>query len=149
MSSPEAGMRVLVADDHEVARAGLRQLVRDLPDVSEVGEASTGQRTLLALRYEGAWDLLILDLDMPDRSGLDILKHVRAGFPGTRILVVSGYPEGQFALQALRAGAHGYVPKSDSFEQITQAIQFVLSGRLYVSTTLAEQLAREALIYAR
>ena len=98
--------RVLIADDHAVVRAGLRQFLIEDRSIREVGEAATGQQTLDRLRA-GGWDLLILDINMPDRSGLDILKHVRSGFPDTRILVLSGFPERQYALNVLRAGASG------------------------------------------
>ena len=93
--------RVLIADDHAVVRAGLKQFLVEDRAIREVGEAATGQQTLDRIRA-GGWDLLILDINMPDRSGLDILKHVRSGFPDTRILVLSGFPERQYALNVLR-----------------------------------------------
>src|SRR5687767_13550129 len=102
--------RVLIADDHALFRAGLRQfLIQSLPS-AEIGESATGNETLTALQ-RGEWDLLVLDINMPDRSGLDILRHVRSGHAGTRVLVLSGYPERQYALNVLRAGASGYIAK--------------------------------------
>ena len=97
-------VRVLIADDHAVVRAGLRQFLEEDPSIGEIGEASTGREVLEALRA-GRWDLLILDINMPDRSGLDILSHIRAAGFATRVLVMSGLPERQYALNVLRAGA--------------------------------------------
>jgi two-component system, NarL family, invasion response regulator UvrY len=121
--------RVLIADDHAVVRAGLRQLLGADHAVSEIGEAETGQQTLDRLR-DCPWDLLILDIAMPDRSGLDILKHVRAGFPDTRILILSGFPERQYGINVLRAGAHGFLGKESA-------------GRRYLIPTMSELLISE------
>jgi two-component system invasion response regulator UvrY len=131
--------RVLIADDHALFRAGLRQfLVQSLPS-AEIGESSTGNETLTALQ-RAEWDLLVLDINMPDRSGLDILRHVRSGHPGTRVLVLSGYPERQYALNVLRAGASGYIAKDCAPEDLLKAVRMVLQGRRYVSDSLAELL---------
>jgi DNA-binding NarL/FixJ family response regulator len=138
----EAMAKVLVADDHALVRAGLRQLLAESQAIREIGEAATGQQTLDRLR-EGPWDLLILDINMPDRSGLDILKHVRSGFPATRILVLSGYPERQYAVNVLKAGASGYLAKECANEELIKAVCTVLAGRRYVSPTLAEILVSE------
>ncbi len=131
--------KVLIADDHAVFRAGLRQFLGEVPGVSEIGEAVSGNDTLDRLR-ENEWDLLVLDLNMPDRGGIDILRHVRAGHAGTRILVLSGYPERQYAMNVLRAGANGYIAKDSSPEELMKAIRIVLQGRWYVSESLAELL---------
>jgi DNA-binding NarL/FixJ family response regulator len=133
---------VLIADDHAVVRAGLRQFLVDGGGVSDVAEAATGQETLDLLRSK-RFDLLILDINMPGRGGLDILKHVRASFPETRVLVVSGFPERQYAVNVLKAGASGYLSKESAPEELIKAVQLVLSGRRYVSTTLAEQLVTD------
>ena len=131
--------RVLIADDHALFRAGLRQfLVESLPSV-EIGEAASGNETLTLLQRK-AWDLLVLDINMPDRGGLDILRHVKAGHPGTRVLVLSGYPERQYALNVLRAGASGYIAKDAAPEALLKAVRMVLQGRRYVSDSLAELL---------
>lgn len=134
--------RVLIADDHAVVRAGLRQLLGSDHAVSEIGEAETGQQTLDRLR-DGPWDLLILDIAMPDRSGLDILKHVRAGFPDTRILILSGFPERQYGINVLRAGAHGFLGKESAAEELTKAVHSILAGRRYLSSTMSELLISE------
>ncbi len=134
--------RVLIADDHAVVRAGLRQLLGADPAVSEIGEAETGQQTLDQLR-DGPWDLLILDIAMPDRSGLDILKHVRSGFPGTRILILSGFPERQYGINVLRAGAHGFLGKESAAEDLLKAVHTILAGRRYLSPAMSELLISE------
>jgi two-component system invasion response regulator UvrY len=134
--------RVLIADDHAVVRAGLRQLLGADHAVSEIGEAETGQQTLDRLR-DGPWDLLILDIAMPDRSGLDILKHVRAGFPDTRILILSGFPERQYGINVLRAGAHGFLGKESAAEELLKAVHSILAGRRYLSPTMSELLISE------
>lgn len=134
--------RVLIADDHAVVRAGLRQLLGSDHAISEIGEAETGQQTLDRLR-DRPWDLLILDIAMPDRSGLDILKHVRSGFPDTRILILSGFPERQYGINVLRAGAHGFLGKESAAEELTRAVHSILAGRRYLSPTMSELLISE------
>jgi len=130
---------VLIADDHAVFRAGLRLFLRDAPGVTEIGEAVSGNDTLDKLKA-ARWDLLLLDLNMPDRGGIDILRHVRTGHADTRILVLSAYPEKQYAVNVLRAGASGYLAKDSSPEELMKAVRIVLQGRRYVSETLAELL---------
>jgi len=134
--------KVLIADDHAVFRAGLRQFLDDVPGVTTVGEAASGNDVLDKLR-EDAWDLLVLDINMPDRSGLDILRHVRAGHERTRVLILSGYPERQYAINVLRAGASGYIAKDADPEELLKAVRLVLQGRRYVSESLAELLVTD------
>ena len=131
--------RVLIADDHALFRAGLRQFLVDALPSAEIGEAASGNEVLTCLQRQG-WDLLVLDINMPDRTGLDILRHVKAGHPGTRVLVLSGYPERQYALNVLRAGASGYIAKDAAPEDLLKAVRMVLQGRRYVSENLAELL---------
>jgi DNA-binding NarL/FixJ family response regulator len=133
---------VLIADDHAVVRTGLRQFLEESGRILEIDEAGTGQQTLDLLRAK-RFDLLILDINMPDRGGLDILRNVRASFPDTRVLIVSGFPERQYAVNVLRAGASGYLSKESAPEELLKAVHLVLSGHRYVSTMLAEQLAAE------
>lgn len=133
--------RVLIADDHAFTRFGLRSFLLQTGLVSETGEARDGMEALRKLRSEGPWQVLVLDLEMPQRGGLDILRNLRASFPETRVLVVSGFPEQQFALQAIRAGAHGYLPKGSLVEDYRAAIEAIVAGRKYISAALAEQLA--------
>jgi len=112
--------------------------VEALPS-AEIGEAETGNEVLTCLQRKG-WDMLILDINMPDRSGLDILRYVKSGHPATRVLVLSGYPERQYALNVLRAGAAGYIAKDAAPEDLLKAVRMVLQGRRYVSESLAELL---------
>lgn len=133
---------ILIADDHAVVRAGLRQFLEDSGRVTEVAEAATGQQTLDLLRAK-RFDLLILDINMPDRGGLDILRNVRTSYPDTRVLVVSGFPERQYAVNVLRAGASGYLSKESAPEELVKAVQLVLAGHRYVSSALAEQLVTD------
>src|SRR5271154_2936955 len=134
--------RVLIADDHAVVRAGYKQFLEADPSIADVGEASSGNDTLDALRAK-EWDLLLMDIHMPDRSGLDILKHVTSGYPDVRVLIMSGLPEEQYARNVLRAGASGYLSKGGSPEEFLKAVRTVLAGRRYVSATLAEAMAAD------
>jgi two-component system invasion response regulator UvrY len=134
--------RVLIADDHALVRAGLRQYLQQNGRFASIAEASSGSQTLDMLR--GArFDLLILDINMPDRGGLDILKHVRASYPETRVLVLSAYPERQYAVNVLKAGASGYLSKESAPDELMKAVNQVMAGKRYVSSSLAELLVSE------
>jgi DNA-binding NarL/FixJ family response regulator len=130
---------ILIADDHALFRAGLRQFLVQLLPGETFAEAASGNETMTCLQQQ-AWDLLMLDINMPDRSGLDILRYVRAGHPETKVLVLSAYPERQYALSVLRAGASGYVAKDAAPEELLKAVRTVLQGRRYVSDNLADLL---------
>jgi DNA-binding NarL/FixJ family response regulator len=132
--------RVLIADDHAVARAGYKQFLETETAITAIGETSSGNETLDELRRQ-AWDLLLMDIHMPDRSGLDILNHVVSGYPAVRVLIMSGLPEEQYARNVLRAGASGYLSKDGSSEEFLKAVRTVLCGRRYVSSSLAEAMA--------
>jgi DNA-binding NarL/FixJ family response regulator len=134
--------RILIVDDHAVVRAGLRQILTDDPTIGEVEEASTGEQALDKLR-QGRWDLLVLDINMPGRNGIDILRNVVAGHPETKILVLSGYPENQYAVNVLRAGASGYLPKESAPEELLKAVRSILQGKRYVSAALADMLVSD------
>jgi two-component system, NarL family, invasion response regulator UvrY len=135
-------IRVLLADDHAIVRGGLKEiLVRYLENV-ECGEAEDAEQ-VLALVRERPWDLLILDITMPGRSGLDILADLKQLRPELPILVLSMLPEDQFGKRVLKAGARGYVKKESATEELIQAIRKVLAGGRYVSLTLAESLATD------
>jgi len=131
--------KVLLADDHAMVRAGLRQFLVEDRSITEIGEAASGNETLDKLRA-GSWDLVILDINMPDRSGLDILRYIRASYPDTKVLVLSGFPERQYAINVLKAGAGGYLPKECAPEELLKATRTVMQGRRYVSANLAELL---------
>jgi DNA-binding NarL/FixJ family response regulator len=133
---------VLIADDHAVVRAGYRQFLGTEPNITRIGEAADGAEVIRRLQSE-LWDLVMLDIHMPDRSGLDVLHHIRVEHPAVRVLIVSGLREDQYARNVLRAGASGYVSKSDAPEDMMLAVRTVLSGRRYVSRTLAELLVSD------
>jgi two-component system invasion response regulator UvrY len=130
---------VLIADDHAMIRAGLRTYLEKDQLIGLIGEAATGAETLQRLR-EAHWDLVVLDINMPDRSGVDILQHIRSGHPDARILVLSGFAEKQYAINMLRAGASGYLAKDQAPEEFMRAVHTVLGGERYVSAALSEQL---------
>lgn len=133
---------ILIVDDHAVVRAGLRQFLLDDPQVTKVDEADSGQQAMEALR-RSRYDLLILDINMPGRNGLDILRNVTSSHPDTKVLIVSGYPERQYAVNVLKSGASGYISKESAPEELLKATHTVLGGRRYVSATLAEQLVTD------
>ncbi len=130
---------VLIADDHAMVRAGIRRFLEQDHSIRQIGEASTGRDTLEMLRG-GGWQLVILDINMPDKSGADILRSIQASYPDVRVLVVSGYPERQYAINMFKAGAMGFLPKESAPEEILKAVGTVLDGRRYVSAALAELL---------
>jgi DNA-binding NarL/FixJ family response regulator len=132
--------RILIADDHAVVRAGYKQFLEADPSIIEVGEAASGEETLDVLRRQ-PWDLLLMDIHMPGRSGLDILKQVTVGYPDLRVLIMSGLPEEQYARNVLRAGARGYLSKDGSPDELLRAVRLVLNGRRYISAALAESIA--------
>jgi DNA-binding NarL/FixJ family response regulator len=132
-------IKVLLADDHAIVRGGLKEiLLRHLESV-ECGEAENAEQ-VLALVRERPWDLLILDITMPGRSGLDILADLKLLRPELPVLVLSMLPEDQFGKRVLKAGACGYLRKESAPEELIQAIRKVLSGGLYVSPALAEKI---------
>jgi two-component system, NarL family, invasion response regulator UvrY len=134
--------KVLIADDHPMTRAGLRHFLEDDRSVTQIGEAGSGKETLDQLRL-GSWDLVILDINMPDRGGLDILRHMRVSYPQVKVLVVSAFPERQYAINALKAGAGGYLPKESASEELLKAVRIVAMGRRYVTPTMAELMVSE------
>ena len=132
--------RILIVDDHAVTRSGYRQFLHDEQFVTGIGEAGSGVEALASLRVE-KWDLLMLDIQMPDCRGLDILRIIRADHPELAVLIVSGLPEEQYAREAMRAGANGYLSKGSSLVDLMRAIRVVLSKRRYISESLADLLA--------
>jgi DNA-binding NarL/FixJ family response regulator len=133
-------IRVLIADDHAILRRGLKEiLVQELDQVT-CGEAEDAQQALTEVQRR-TWDLVILDISMPGRSGLDLLGDLRQTQPKLPILVLSMHGEDQFGKRVLKAGAAGYMNKESAPEELVKAIQKVLAGGRYVSTALAEKLA--------
>ncbi|MCX8157665.1 MAG: response regulator transcription factor [Verrucomicrobiae bacterium] len=139
---PSHPLRMLIADDHSLVRRGLRQILADAFPNAEFGETSTVPETLAALRSH-PWDLLVLDINMPGRSGLDVLKEMKSASIKTPTLVISVHSEDQYALRALKAGAAGYLSKDTAPEQFLLAVERILGGRTFISPALAEKLADE------
>ena len=134
------GLRVLIADDHPIVRSGLRQILSDAPDIGEVGEASDPQQAL-DLAREGAWDVIVLDIGLPGRGGLDVLKTLKSEQPKRPVLILSMRAEDQYAVRSLKAGASGYLTKEAAPDKLLEAVHKVASGGRFVSPALAEQLA--------
>jgi len=132
--------KILIADDHAVVRRGVRQLLAEEIRNTTFGEAADAQEALESVRKQD-WDLLILDVSMPGRSGLDVLKEVKGFRPKLRVLVLSIHPEDQYAIRILKAGAVGYMTKETPPTELVKAVRRALAGGLYVSPTLAEKLA--------
>ena len=135
-------IRALIADDHAVVRQGLKQILGDTPEMVVAGEATNGQEVLDKVRAE-TWDVVVLDISLPDRSGLDILKQLRSERPKLPVLVLSMHSEDQYAMRVLKAGASGYLTKDSAPDELVKAIRKVVSGGRYVSSLLAERLAFE------
>lgn len=135
-------MNILIADDHSVVRQGLKQILAAEPDMLVVGEAKDFGETLEAVR-DLAWDVLILDYSMPGGNGLQVLKKIKHSYPRRPVLILSMHPEDAIAISALRAGAAGYISKESASEELTVAIRKAISGKKYVSATLAEKMAVE------
>lgn len=132
--------RILVADDHPLLRNGLRMVLNAEPDLELAGEAEDSDQVLEQVRRED-WDALILDLSMPGCGGLDVLREVRRLRPNLPVLVLSMHAEDQFAVRSIRAGASGYVCKVTGAAEVVSALRKVLTGKKYVSASLAETLA--------
>jgi DNA-binding NarL/FixJ family response regulator len=133
-------MRILIADDHAIVRKGLKQILDEEPGMATVGEAENGQEVLEQTR-KSTWDLVILDINMPGRSGLDVLGELRHDYPNLPVLILSMYPEDQYATRVLKAGASGYLNKQSAPEELVKAIKKIRGGGKYISETLAEKLA--------
>jgi len=135
-------IRILIADDHAIVRAGLRQFIADEPDLAIVGEASTGEEALAFVRSEPC-DVVLLDIAMPGVNGVDALGHLRRIKPDLPVLILTGYPEDQYAVSLLRSGASGFIRKESASEQLIDAIRTVVQGKKYISPTLGELLLKD------
>ncbi|ALV06193.1 response regulator [Roseateles depolymerans] len=136
-------IKVILCDDHALIRRGIRDTLADAPDIEVVGEAGDyGElRSLMrALPVDKQCDVLVLDINMPGRSGLDVLHVLKDEGTATRVLIVSMYPEDQYAIRALRAGAYGYVNKGGDPQLLVQAVRTVAQGRKYVTPEIAQML---------
>ena len=134
--------RVLLVDDHAVVRQGLKQVLAESLSETTFGDASNADEALGMVRTAD-WDVVVLDISLPGKSGIEALKELRAANPRLPVLVLSMHPEEQFAVRALKAGAAGYVTKRTAARDVVAAVQKVLSGGRYVSASLAERLAAQ------
>jgi two-component system invasion response regulator UvrY len=132
--------RILIADDHQIVRAGLKTVLAEHDGSAVIGEAASGAETVKMVR-NAHWDLVLLDISMPDMNGVDTLQQIKRAKPDLPVLILSMHPEDQYAVNLLRAGASGYVSKQSASEQLINAIRMVLQGHRYVSPALGEQLA--------
>jgi DNA-binding NarL/FixJ family response regulator len=133
-------IKLLVADDHAIVRKGIEQIIAETDDITVVDEASNGQEVLDKIKKTD-YDLVLLDVSMPGRDGLEILKEVKIQRPKIAVLMLSMYPEEQYAVRALRSGASGYLTKESAPDELIAAIRKVSSGHKYVSASLGEKLA--------
>ena len=133
-------IKVIIVDDHLIVREGLKQIISDTSDISVVDEASNGQEAINKIRNNDC-DVLLLDISMPGRSGLEILKEIKSELPKLSILILTMHPEEQYAVRVLRAGASGYLTKESAPDELIEAIRKVSDGGKYISSTLAEKLA--------
>jgi two-component system, NarL family, invasion response regulator UvrY len=134
-------IRILVADDHGILRRGIAQIVSESEDIVVAGEASSGEEAL-SLAAEGGYEVVLLDISMPGRGGLDVIRDIKAACPGVKVIVLSMHPEEQFAVRSLREGASAYLVKSRADEELLPAIRAVAAGRRYITPEVAERLAR-------
>lgn len=135
-------IRILIADDHAILRAGLKHLLSDVGDIVVVGEVGSGNDALAMVR-ELPCDLIVLDMSMPGRSGIELIRQIKTERPKLPILILSMHKEDIFAVRALRAGAAGYLCKDNAESQLEAAIRKVAGGGLYINQAVAEKLAQE------
>lgn len=141
-------IRVLIADDHAILRAGLKHILQESGDIVVAGEASDGFEALAQARA-GGWDAMVLDLSMPGKGGIELIKQIKGEFPRLPILVLSMHKEDLYAVRTLKAGASGYLCKDNAETLLAQAIRKVAGGGLYINQAVAEKLAVEMLTGAR
>ncbi len=136
-------IRVLLADDHPIVRAGLKELLSETGDMTVSGEANNGAEALARIR-EGDYDIAVLDMSMPGRSGIELIRQVKQERPRLPILVLSMHSEEQYAVRALKAGASGYLTKESAADQLVAAIRRIAAGGAFVTPETAQRLALDA-----
>jgi two-component system, NarL family, invasion response regulator UvrY len=133
-------MKILICDDHKIVRDGLRQILNQLEGVTLLDEAKDGNDALAILKRE-AFDVVLLDISLPDVSGLDVLHSIKAIWPSINVLMLSMFPQEQYAMRALKLGASGYLTKDTASEELLLAVKKVSAGGKYISQSLAESIA--------
>jgi len=135
-------IKILIADDHAVVREGLKQILSETPHLVVADEASDGHEVMDKLNKH-TYDLIVLDISLPGKSGLEILKDIKSQKPKLPVLVLSMYPEEQYAVRVLKAGASGYLTKESAPNELLKAVAQITQGRKYISPSLAEKLVGE------
>ena len=135
-------IRMLIVDDHAILRAGLKHLLSGADDIVVAGEAGNGPDAVALIRAE-AWDIVVLDMSMPGKSGIELIRQIKEEFPRLPVLILSMHKEDIYAVRALRAGASGYLCKDNAETQLEEAIRKVAGGGLYITPAVAERLAVE------
>ena len=135
-------IRILVADDHAIVRMGIRQFIDDQPDMRVCGEASTGNEVIKLVRSE-VFDVVLLDISMPEKNGIDCLKIIRQLNPTLPVLIVSGFPEDRYAMHMFRGGANGYISKNAAPSELIKAIRTVARGHRYLTPQMTDRMTAE------
>src|SRR4051794_29029193 len=135
-------IRILIADDHAIVRKGLSQLILEEYPHAEIGEAGNAEELIKKAMFQ-EWDLVICDINMPGRSGLDALKQIKQSVPKLPVLMMSMFPEDQYALRVLKAGAAGYLGKDSIHHELIKAIDVTLSGKMFITPEVAQKLVKE------
>ncbi len=133
-------MDVLIADDHQLIREGIKYMLSEAPEIGTIGEAKNAVEIFEQIEMR-PWDVLVLDINLPGRSGLDVLKELRVKHPKLPVLILSMYPEDQFAVRVIKAGAAGYLTKSSAAKELVDALRKIASGGKYINAAVAEKLA--------
>lgn len=133
-------INIIIVDDHDILRAGLKHILADTPDIAVTAEASNGNEALAKVRT-GSWDAMVLDMSMPGRSGIELIKQLKHEFPKLPILILSMHREDVYAVRAFKAGASGYLCKDNAEAQLAQAIRKVAGGGMFISPAVAEKIA--------
>jgi two-component system invasion response regulator UvrY len=139
-ASTEKIIKIIIADDHPLFRRGLKHALEETPDIEVIGEASNGDSLLSMIKSDNL-DMVLLDISMPGKSGLDLLKQLKSEYSKLPILILSVYPEEQYAVRFIKAGASGYLTKESAAEKLAEAIRKIASGGKYASTAIIEKLA--------
>jgi two-component system, NarL family, invasion response regulator UvrY len=133
-------MKILICDDHKIVREGLRQILQQLEGVTLISEASDGNEALIILKSD-IFDVVLLDISLPDKSGLEVLQSIKTKWPAINVLILSMLPQEQYAMRALKLGASGYLTKDTASEELLLAVNKVSAGGKYISQSLAENIA--------
>jgi len=133
-------MKILIADDHAVVRAGLKQILTGVSGVTEIDGVADGDEVMEKIK-EKDYDVVVLDISMPGKNGLEVLKQLKSAKPKLPVLILSMYAEGQYAVRVLKAGASGYLTKDSASEELVNAVEKIYLGRKYITPSLAEKLA--------